>query len=49
MVAAPSNISGGTIPAGTTATGKIHFDVTGPPPTTVTMNNGMQDLLIWTP
>lgn len=49
MVAAPSNISGGTIPQGAMATGKIHFDVTGPPPTTVTMNNGMQDLLIWTP
>ncbi|MBB3606258.1 hypothetical protein FHT40_005947 [Mycolicibacterium sp. BK556] len=49
MVAAPMNISGATIPAGATATGKIHFDVTGPPPTTVTMNNGMQDLLIWTP
>ncbi|NTY61995.1 MPT63 family protein [Mycolicibacterium sphagni] len=49
MVAAPSNISGATIPPGATATGKIHFDVTGPPPTTVTMNNGMQDLLIWTP
>lgn len=49
MVAAPSNISGGTIPQGATATGKIHFDVTGPAPTTVTMNNGMEDLLIWTP
>ncbi|WP_445170559.1 MPT63 family protein [Mycolicibacterium sp. Dal123E01] len=49
MVAAPGNISGSTIPQGATATGKIHFDVTGPAPTTVTMNNGMQDLLIWTP
>jgi hypothetical protein len=49
MVAAPMNISGATIPQGATATGKIHFDVTGPSPTTVTMNNGMQDLLIWTP
>ncbi|WP_431232885.1 MPT63 family protein [Mycolicibacterium psychrotolerans] len=49
MVAAPSNISGATIPQGAMATGKIHFDVTGPAPTTVTMNNGMEDLLIWTP
>lgn len=49
MVAAPNNISGATIPQGASATGKIHFDVTGPAPTTVTMNNGMQDLLIWTP
>lgn len=49
MVASPVNISGATIPQGATATGKIHFDVTGPAPTTVTMNNGMEDLLIWTP
>ena len=49
QVASPVNISGATIPQGATATGKIHFDVTGPAPTTVTMNNGMQDLLIWGP
>jgi Domain of unknown function (DUF1942) len=49
QVASPTNISGATILQGTQATGKIHFDVTGPPPTTVTMNNGMEDLMIWTP
>ena len=49
QVASPVNISGATIPQGATATGKIHFDVTGPAPTTVTMNNGMEDLLIWGP
>lgn len=49
QVASPVNISGATIPQGAQATGKIHFDVTGPAPTTVTMNNGMEDLLIWTP
>jgi hypothetical protein len=49
QVASPLNISGATIPQGASATGKIHFDVTGAPPTTVTMNNGMEDLLIWTP
>lgn len=49
QVASPTNISGATIPQGATATGKIHFDVTGPAPTTVTMNNGMEDLLIWGP
>ncbi len=48
-VVSPTNISGGTIPEGTQSTGKIHFDVTGPAPTTVTMNNGMEDLLIWGP
>ncbi|MBX7430626.1 MPT63 family protein [Mycobacterium sp. Y57] len=49
QVASPANISGATIPEGAQSTGKIHFDVTGPPPTTVTMNNGMEDLMIWTP
>lgn len=49
QVASPVNISGATIPAGAQSTGKIHFDVTGPAPTTVTMNNGMEDLLIWGP
>lgn len=49
FVASPTNISGGTIPQGAQSTGKIHFDVTGPPPTTVTMNNGMEDLMIWGP
>jgi Domain of unknown function (DUF1942) len=49
QVASPTNISGATIPQGGQSTGKIHFDVTGPSPTTVTMNNGMEDLMIWTP
>jgi hypothetical protein len=49
QVASPANISAATIPQGASATGKIHFDVTGPAPTTVTMNNGMEDLMIWGP
>ncbi|MFY2858996.1 MPT63 family protein [Mycobacterium sp. THU-M104] len=49
FVASPTNISGATIPEGAESTGKIHFDVTGPSPNTVTMNNGMEDLLIWGP
>lgn len=49
QVASPVNISGATIPQGASSTGKIHFDVTGPAPTTVTMNNGMEDLMIWGP
>ncbi len=48
QVASPTNISGATIPQGSQASGKIHFDVTGPPPTVVTMNNGMEDLMVWT-
>lgn len=49
FVASPVNINAGTIPAGATSTGKIHFDVTGAQPTTVTMNNGMEDLMRWGP
>jgi Domain of unknown function (DUF1942) len=49
QAAAPNAISGATIPEGQQATGKIYFDVTGPPPTTVVMNNGMEDLLVWEP
>lgn len=48
-VAAPNAISGATIPDGAQSTGKIYFDVTGPTPNTVTMNNGMEDLMIWGP
>ncbi|MEB3024007.1 MPT63 family protein [[Mycobacterium] crassicus] len=49
QVAAPNAISGATIPQGQQATGKIYFDVTGAQPTTVTMNNGMEDLMVWSP
>lgn len=49
FVASPVNISAGTIPAGATSSGKIHFDITGAQPTTVTMNNGMEDLMSWGP
>ncbi|HET7073301.1 MAG TPA: MPT63 family protein [Mycobacterium sp.] len=45
----PNTISGATIPQGAQSTGKIYFDVTGPAPTVVTMNNGMEDLMIWGP
>lgn len=45
----PNTISGATIPVGAQASGKIYFDVTGPAPTIVAMNNGMEDLLIWGP
>jgi hypothetical protein len=45
----PNTISGATIPQGAQATGKIYFDVTGPSPTLVAMNNGMEDLLVWGP
>lgn len=49
QAAAPDCISGATIPQGAQSTGKIYFDVTGPSPTLVAMNNGMEDLLVWEP
>jgi len=49
QVASPKSISGATIPQGAQASGKIYFDVTGAQPTTVTMNNGMEDLMVWGP
>lgn len=49
QAAGPDTISGATIPQGEQSTGKIYFDVTGPSPTIVAMNNGMEDLLIWEP
>ncbi|CAM4343832.1 Antigen MPT63 [Mycobacterium basiliense] len=49
QVAGPNTISGATIPQGAQASGKIYFDVTGPAPTIVAMNNGMEDLMIWVP
>ena len=47
QAATPQGVSGATIAQGQQSTGKIYFDVTGPPPTTVTLNNGIEDLLIW--
>src|SRR5246127_2409217 len=47
QVSGPNTISGATIPQGAQATGKIYFDVTGPSPTIIAMNNGMEDLLVW--
>jgi len=49
QAAGPNTMSGATIPQGEQSSGKIYFDVTGPSPTSVTMNNGMEDLLVWGP
>jgi hypothetical protein len=49
QAATPQGISGETLAQGDSSKGKVYFDVTGAPPTTVTLNNGMQDLIIWTP
>jgi Domain of unknown function (DUF1942) len=47
--ATAQGVSGATIAQGQQSTGKIYFDITGPPPTTVALNNGIKDLLIWGP
>jgi Domain of unknown function (DUF1942) len=49
QAAGTDTISGATIPQGAQSSGKIYFDVTGPAPTMVAMNNGMEDLLVWGP
>ena len=47
--ATPNGISGATIAEGEQSDGKIFFDVTGPPPNSVALNNGIEDLLVWGP
>ncbi|BBY57404.1 DUF1942 domain-containing protein [Mycolicibacterium sarraceniae] len=47
QAATPAGISGGTLQQGDNASGKLYFDVTGPAPTSVVYNNGVEDLLVW--
>lgn len=44
----PNGLSPAPINQGGQATGKIYFDVTGAPPTSVVYNDGVQDVLVWT-
>jgi hypothetical protein len=44
----PDALSPAPIPQGGQANGKIYFDVTGAPPTSVVYNDGVQDVLVWT-
>jgi hypothetical protein len=44
---APNAISGATLNKGDKSKGEIYFDVTGPPPTRVVYNNGVEDLIVW--
>jgi hypothetical protein len=46
QVNTPNSLDPVVPPSGPT-TGKIYFDVTGPPPTEVVFNNFFQDLLVW--
>jgi hypothetical protein len=47
QAATPAGIPGGTLQQGDSAWGKLYFDVTGPAPTQVVYNNGVEDLLVW--
>ncbi|MBB3750142.1 hypothetical protein FHT44_002603 [Mycolicibacterium sp. BK634] len=47
QAATPTGIPGGTLLPGDSAWGKLYFDVTGPAPTSVVYNNGVEDLLVW--
>ncbi|WP_431233379.1 MPT63 family protein [Mycolicibacterium psychrotolerans] len=47
QAATPQGISGATLQQGDTSWGKLYFDVTGPAPTSVAYNNGVEDLLVW--
>ncbi|MEZ0358223.1 MPT63 family protein [Mycobacterium sp. SA01] len=47
QAATPQGISGATLQQGDTSWGKLYFDVTGPAPTSVVYNNGVEDLLVW--
>ena len=44
---APNGISGETLNQGDKSKGEIYFDVTGPPPTSVVYNNGVEDMIVW--
>ncbi|WP_081290389.1 MPT63 family protein [Mycobacterium asiaticum] len=45
--AAPQGLSPAPITQGGSENGKIYFDVTGPAPTGVAYNDGVQDVLVW--
>jgi len=44
----PNGLSPAPVSQGGQASGKIYFDVTGTPPTSVVYNDGVQDVLVWT-
>lgn len=47
-VPVPNGLSPAPITQGNQASGMLYFDVTGPPPTQVVYNDGVQDILVWT-
>ena len=47
QAATPQGLSGATINQGDSSKGKVYFDVTGAPPTSVAYFNGASDLIVW--
>lgn len=47
QAATPQGLSGGTVNQGDSSKGKVYFDVTGAPPTSVAYFNGATDLIVW--
>ena len=45
----PDVITAASVPAGTTSSGKLYFDVTGDTPNSVVLNDGMRDVFAWIP
>jgi hypothetical protein len=45
----PNGINASRLAQGDESTGKIYFDVVGPPPNSVVYNNGIDDNLVWVP
>ena len=47
-VPTPSGLAPTPVTQGNQTSGTLYFDVTGPPPTNIVYNDGVQDVLVWT-
>jgi len=45
----PDVITAASVPAQSTSSGKLYFDVTGDTPNSVVLNDGMRDIFAWVP
>ena len=45
----PDAITAASVPANSTSSGKLYFDVTGDTPNSVVVNDGMRDIFAWIP
>lgn len=49
LVDAPGAMGNQQVPAGTTSTGKLYFDVTGDVPNSVVLSDFLRDIIAWVP